>query len=120
SAAVAFPPSPEFPERPLPAIRVSVPEGATLKTECRPAKYMFPEASTVTRGGSPIDVWAAVADEAGATPPATVEMLYCWAEVQWKANNREILRTYRFTMVNSGALCVITRERNFARGVCRF
>src|SRR5579884_1922176 len=47
SAFDAGPPSPEYPVRPSPAMRVTFPSGPNLKTQFRLVKYTLPAASVV-------------------------------------------------------------------------
>src|ERR1022692_5322663 len=78
-AAVAGPPSPEYPARDVPAISVRTPVVSILNTEFELLKYTLPEASMAVRRGCPMAVPAAATGVAGGTPPANVEIVYCWA-----------------------------------------
>src|SRR5579863_2074816 len=80
SAAVAGPPSPEYPALDVPAIRVSTPVVSILNTEFELLKYRFPAPSMAERSGSPIAVPEAATGVDGGEPPANVDIVYCWAK----------------------------------------
>src|ERR1039458_10357884 len=93
-ARVAGPPSPEKPGRELPAISVRFPPPSILNPQFKLLKWTFPDASTITRSGCPIEVLAAAAGVGGGAPPATVATEYCCPSATWLAAISEIQHSF--------------------------
>jgi hypothetical protein len=80
SALLAGPPSPEYPGLLFPATRVSTPVVSNLKTQFEATKYRFPGASVATLRVRVSDAAVPGIGVGGGAPPATVEIMYCWAQ----------------------------------------